>query len=456
MGRLNKKQAGLAALAVVGIVAGALVTTTGGSDNPSSVEAIAGPRRGVDPGVIDVGPADVVNGDPASPRVDARRPSTAGAPKALTPGPSAPAGPRPDPALVPDGYRIGYRYTDPDSPSSVVVSRFDFTDERTLFTAPPGANYTAAEWSPTRDRVLIGYCIGQSPCSIRTVTLDGVASSVLDTGRQPTWSPDGRWILETKPDGDRNELWVVPSTGGTPIQVGNVGSGACCGADARWSPDSSRIAYTDPDRGGVRVVNRDGSGTQNLRDPKDLLNTVSGYTFAWSPSGDRLMVERLVRKSGDEPATARPLLAVIDLKSTRWHELGEWHGLEWAPTGDALIVQRPKAVATDRSCGSPREIGALALEDGTLRSFGDGCSAKLSPDRRFVAVADLTRAKVFELADPGANPRTVYESDGGFRSRGNQLLCCSWTPGSDALVLTDAEVVVVRIDGRARWEYRRG
>lgn len=455
MHRLNTKQAVLALLAVVGIGAGALVATSG-SETTSSNGATAGPRRGVDSGALDLGPDSGLVGDNAVRRPrEARRAPAGGAPNAITAGPSGASGPRPDPALVPAGYRIGYRYTDPDSPSAVVISRFDFSEERTLFTAPPGAIYTAAEWSPARDRVLIGYCIGQNPCAIRTVTLDGVTSDVLDTGRQPTWSPDGRWILETKPDGDRDQFWVVPSAGGDPLQIGDTSASACCGADARWSPDSTRIAYTDPERGGVRIANRDGSGTRNLRDPKNLLNEVSDYRFAWSPTGERLMVERLVRNAGEEPSTARPLLAVVELSSGRWAELGEWHGLDWAAAADALLVQRPKSTVSDRSCGTPREIGALPLAGGELRSFGEGCSAKLSPDRRFLAVADVTRARVFELDDPSTKARTVYESEGGFRSRGSHLLCCSWTPGSDALVLTDAEVVVARIDGRARWEYRR-
>jgi len=453
VGRLNRKQAGLAALAVVGLGAGALVATSGG-DTPSSVEAIAGPRRGVEPGVVDAGP-QAPQGDAVERTGEPRRASAAGAAKTVTVGPDGPIGPPVDPALVPEGFRIGYRYTDPNSPSAVVLSRFDFSDERTIFTAPPGAVYTAADWSPNRDRVLIGYCIGQSSCSIRTVTPDGVASGVLDTGRQPSWSPDGRWILESKPDGDRDQLWVVPSAGGAPVLIGDKGAGPCCGPDARWSPDSTRIAFTDPDRQAVHIATRDGAATQVLRDPKTLLNTITDYTFAWSPAGDRLMVERLVRRTGDNASAARPLLAVVDLNDSRWQELGEWHGLEWAPDGEALIVQRPKIDATDRSCGAPREIGALPLAGGELRSFGEGCSAKLSPDRRFLAVADVTRARVFELGVPAARPRTVYESEGGFRSRGDHLLCCSWTPGSDALELTDAEVVVARIDGRARWEHRR-
>lgn len=455
MGRLRTKQAGVTAAVAIALAV-ATVAITANRERNGSLQTVDGaaPRGGST--LLDTRPPS--GGDPTSANTadPPSGPGGAAGGRALAPAPAdRSTNAATDRGLVPAGFRIGYRYTDADAPSSVVISRFDFTEERTLFTAPPHANYTAAEWSPARDRILIGYCVDQSPCSIRTVGLDGVVSGVLDTGSHPSWSPDGRWILETKPHDDgRDALFVIPSTGGDAVPIG-ASSGGCCGAEAKWAPDSFRVAFADPQRHVLRIATRDGKDSRSLSDPKDLLQNVSNPVIQWSPDGQSLMVERLVRDDQADPATARPALAAINVKSGRWQELGEWHGLEWAPDSQSVIVHRPKSTTTtDRSCGAPREIGALSLADGTLRGFGEGCSAKLSPDRRLLAVSEINRARVIELAGNNDLGAIVYESDGGFRSRSAQLLCCTWTPGSDALVLTDAEVVVARIDGRARWQHR--
>jgi Tol biopolymer transport system component len=83
------------------------------------------------------------------------------------------------------------------------------------------------------------------------------------------------------------ELWVVPSVGGTPRRVGDLRA-----TSAVWSPDRSRIAFTDGD--GLFVAASDGSGARRVW-------SAPGYVLlaAWSPDG------RLLSTTVTEPEGAR-------------------------------------------------------------------------------------------------------------------------------------------------------
>ena len=175
MGRWSTRQAAFAAAAAVALAV-VLIAVSTGRDNGASVETIADPPSGADSAIAldDLPDTGGEHATPTVPRTGRTRVQADGGRSAppVTGVQQTPAGV--DPSLIPEGFRIGYRYTDPDAPSAVVISRYDFSGERTVFTAPPGATYTAAEWSPTRDRILIGYCV-ERKCSIRTVTPEGVA-----------------------------------------------------------------------------------------------------------------------------------------------------------------------------------------------------------------------------------------------------------------------------------------
>jgi len=67
-----------------------------------------------------------------------------------------------------------------------------------------------------------------------------------DGGKQPCFSPDGKKIAFVKPKpqkkaSSKSDIWVIPATGGEPIQVSNLPGRA---TGPVWSPDGKRIAFT--------------------------------------------------------------------------------------------------------------------------------------------------------------------------------------------------------------------
>lgn len=123
----------------------------------------------------------------------------------------------------------------------------------------------------------------------------------------PAWSPDGRFIAVA---GNRisertelelvNDIWVVPSRGGTPRRLTRSMGPA---NDPSWSPDGRLIAYTGHDRRsgyytnrGIWIVPFEGGEPRELtagfnypvgdHSIKDFLGVAEpGVTPRWSPNG---------------------------------------------------------------------------------------------------------------------------------------------------------------------------
>lgn len=187
-------------------------------------------------------------------------------------------------------------------------------------------------WSPT-DSLLV-FTSGYS--AVRELTLASPSGPIElvdhgDTGLRsvadPQFSADGEWIYFTgEPDGQRSELWRVPTGGGTAqrlsdpadnlerdvqpspspdgenlafltnrragfaeIAVMELESGLVTellvpASSARWSPTGEWIAYVAPD-GELRLVRPDGSGDRSAA-PDDPARATS---FTWSPDGDWIL-----------------------------------------------------------------------------------------------------------------------------------------------------------------------
>jgi len=116
---------------------------------------------------------------------------------------------------------------------------------------------------------------------------------------EPCFSPDGKWIVyQSRDEGGKPDLWVVPSDGGKPERITD-GTGYNCFPS--WSPDGRSIVFSSDTTGEYDLyVIRYENGTWSK--PKNITNTPRVREFlpcyspdgryiaycAWEPSGYRL------------------------------------------------------------------------------------------------------------------------------------------------------------------------
>jgi Tol biopolymer transport system component len=105
----------------------------------------------------------------------------------------------------------------------------------------------------------------------------------------PYWSPDGKFIAFQMKRGDDTHVGIIPSDGGTPVQL-TSDRGQSFG-DSDWSPDGDKILFPGQ-RNGVWnlwwVSRRD-------KTEKQITNYTRTNSYvrcpAWSPRGDQIAYE---------------------------------------------------------------------------------------------------------------------------------------------------------------------
>ncbi|MGD8441542.1 MAG: S41 family peptidase, partial [Holophagae bacterium] len=100
--------------------------------------------------------------------------------------------------------------------------------------------------------------------------------------RAAKWSPDGRTIAYISDASGEDEIWLVDQDGASPARQLTTGHSARL-VDLDWSPDGTRIAFTDY-LGRLSVVTvRDGAETLVADDPWGAIGDAE-----WSPHGGHL------------------------------------------------------------------------------------------------------------------------------------------------------------------------
>jgi Tol biopolymer transport system component len=177
---------------------------------------------------------------------------------------------------------------------------------------------------------------------------DGRSRTLFSAGMigQPSWSPDGSRIAFSDSSG---KAYVIDSDGRNAREVLDSAN------QPVWSPDGQRLAYVVLDANrqsvGLAVAQADGSGQMRLTDGRVL-------SPAWSPDGSTIAFARALRASGE--------IDVIEPDGTDERTVASgavsFPEPVWSPSGDAIAYARQEEPTTTGSAG----IG-LVSPDGTNR-----------------------------------------------------------------------------------------
>ncbi|MCE2902863.1 MAG: S9 family peptidase [Gemmatimonas sp.] len=269
----------------------------------------------------------------------------------------------------------------------------------------------------------------------------------------PSLSPDGKQIIYTRTwidqlnDKRESSVWIM-NADGTKNRF------LVKGADAKWSPDGTRISYVAPGEPGgaqiwVRYMDAEGATTQITR------LTEAPSDVEWSPDGRTLAFGMLVRQSEDwriampapprgakwvEPPRIvqkvryradrqgflenglRQLFTVpADGGTPRQITTGEWatNGTTWMPDGKSLVFTSNRVPDAEYSWRQSEiyrvDVASGAITQLTRRNGPDNGPVP-SPDGRYLAYTgyDSTDATwkdaiMYVMDADGTNPRALTE-----------------------------------------------
>jgi Tol biopolymer transport system component len=150
-------------------------------------------------------------------------------------------------------------------------------------------------WSPDGQRVVF-QSNRDGPYHIYLMNADGSNVQQLSSGdqddRHPAWSPDGKRIAVDSGDALHREIWVIDLASRARTQVTRLGAIA---SFPSWSPDGRRLGFFEYQAGTMDLwtVTPTGSGaarlTNGLASEANLQCTFACHAAAFSPDSSRIV-----------------------------------------------------------------------------------------------------------------------------------------------------------------------
>ncbi len=311
--------------------------------------------------------------------------------------------------------------------------------------SPDGAKLAYESWSEGQKKVLVMPVPGGTAIPLS-----------LERPRQPSFSPDGRWIAcvsefwthrieDGEPKGTvRGELWIAPASGGEAVLVTEIPGHA---RSPVWSPDGKSIAYLQDDGTNeftreLRIIPiRDNGGPAAPSTKLELPFVTLDLLAGWTRRNEIGILKVVEGRSGIYKVAAKggraALLRLLDGDHPRW-----------SPDGSRLYFRYRGRIAWIASGGGkPTEIPFRTSE---LVEAVPGGGNEPSPDGSRLVLAGLLKV-------PGETSTNIWTvpSDGGvplqitdFPPTANARFPC-WSPDGNAIAFVGAgpNIYIVPAEG---------
>src|SRR5580700_2854196 len=257
-------------------------------------------------------------------------------------------------------------------------------------------------------------------------------------------SPEGKWVSYTvtthdlKDDKNKTRIWMISTSGGAavPLTAEDVSS-----EHARWSPDGKYLAFLsgrgeskgekgDEDKKKqLWVLNREGGEAQKLT---ETIQDVDAY--AWSPSGDRIVlvlqdpsINEIEAARDKDKADAKPKAHpwVIDRLHFKEDEIGYLDRRR----KHLYVYELATHKMTQITSGDYDDSAPAWSPDGRSIAFVSNRSASEDPDRNYntdiwTVAADNTdqgKSPTHVTTNPGAEGAPAWSPDGKWITFTTQL-----------------------------------
>jgi TolB protein len=191
------------------------------------------------------------------------------------------------PRWSPDRSEIAYIRTSAKTPE-VWLMAANGMYRRALTRLPQGVwsvGLPSLDWGPSGRRIVFAALPpgGDGATQLYLVNVRTGATKLLlreaigkySGADDPVWSPNGRWIAFVRQGRNvPDQIFLLSTATGRVRQLTH--DATYISWKPTWSPDSRRIAFASPSRGGIWVMNTDGSHPRHL---------ASGNDPSWSPNG---------------------------------------------------------------------------------------------------------------------------------------------------------------------------